>query len=1208
MTNDSFVASQIEIFVQELDALLCSNEYVNALSLLEEAWPQISNHLDARTSCIAARVLIRNGHFEFANRLMEEQVLLHPNNPEVIRWWVQAIADTRHDYRTSVRGEVAVAAPVHVSTIEHAAESHIRLGNHDRAREILNRNRGKLQVRGHRLRMHDAFYNLNDSHKVLDVIKEMPENISSRSEFAAHHALSIFQIGDVNASLVVLEKLVSEGCINACITKYEIFRKCGRNEEAFDAANYALTFHGFAPLSKGWMESGFKLTHLGCDSLIESKDDRLVSVIMTAHKINPMMETAVKSILDQTHIKLELLIIDDCSPEKDVLEYHKMVESDQRIRVISQAVNSGTYAGRNRGIQESKGEFITFIDSDDWQHPQKIEKALNRLDDNQDSIATLESYIRLDPEGHVATVGSWFARKSLMCMTWRTDVLRDELGGFDEVRVSADSELLERAEICFGKSRIVHAPYWVYVATHHDDSLTGGGPFEIGWLGIHGPRASYVSQFRAWHSRMRSNPDRLKLDSGSKLGRFPVPEIMPRASAKLDYVDDSNNHIPNIVSDITEMALNPFELEEKNVEIDTSSIIVCMATYPTRFQIIGKTVESLLNQTLPCNRILIHVNESDEPPPLPDDSRVEVYCSPDENLTDIGKFKMASFVDSGIVITVDDDILYPPDYIESIVAALSRTGGQAIVGFHGAVLPIGTPIQSWEEYQQERRVHWFRRGLQCDLPVQIVGTGTMGYCVDTISFDWESFDYLKMVDLHVAVAAQKAGVPIVTSIRRDEWLVDIEEEEESGEAIWEIVQQDIGLQNRMIEVINRVDEWSLHLLDNQSCKISNLRLAREVREPEINTEITNEGISYNVNSRWRCVGSRLFFDTGGGEVFFDMPEDWSLEATHEDLFRVAHYVMMSPWEKDILEDWVPTRKPGWRPGLAFSGGMDSVAAMLLMPQDTILIYNRREGFKTILNHTNVEHLIQHLEEEHGRTVVVVPSSHESIRVQYGMSSGFSTDYACGVQVILLADYFGLDSIGTGMPLENSYLFHGHKYRDFESSWFWRHHSELFSKIGLDIYQPVAGCSEIINMRIVQDNELEHHAQSCLRSDEPGVSCGACWKCFRKNSLLGHPIEMSNEILTFLKKRPLKQAASTLYSIRKNDGFKEMIDAHEDIPDMEELLETPLDFLEYHHEPALSLIPLRYRRFTRTRLQRYAEPMADEMVEQFRSLDMFDSVV
>ena len=52
---------------------------------------------------------------------------------------------------------------------------------------------------------------------------------------------------------------------------------------------------------------------------------------------------------------------------------------------------------------------------------------------------------------------------------------------------------------------------------------------------------------------------------------------------------------------------------------------------------------------------------------------------------------------------------------------------------------------------------------------------------------------------------------------------------------------------------------------------------------------------------------------------------------------------------------------------------------------------------------------------------------------------------------------------------------------------------------------------------------------------------------------------------------------------------------------------PLDFLEYHYEPALSLLPLRYRRYTRTRLQHFAKPMEIEMIEQIQSLNMFESL-
>ena len=97
---------------------------------------------------------------------------------------------------------------------------------------------------------------------------------------------------------------------------------------------------------------------------------------------------------------------------------------------------------------------------------------------------------------------------------------------------------------------------------------------------------------------------------------------------------------------------------------------------------------------------------------------------------------------------------------------------------------------------------------------------------------------------------------------------------------------------------------------------------------------------------------KLIFSWNEFEIFFDLPDGWSFENTHEDLFRLAHYVMVSPWDTSMLEGWQPSRKPGWRPGLAFSGGIDSAAALALMPSSTILVYNERFGIDGILDHTN----------------------------------------------------------------------------------------------------------------------------------------------------------------------------------------------------------------------------------------------------------------
>ena len=369
-------------------------------------------------------------------------------------------------------------------------------------------------------------------------------------------------------------------------------------------------------------------------------------------------------------------------------------------------------------------------------------------------------------------------------------------------------------------------------------------------------------------------------------------------------------------------------------------------------------------------------------------------------------------------------------------------------------------------------------------------------------------------------------------------------------------------------------------------------------------ERTSSSKKYKISEHWSLKGSVLTFSWAKEKVFFEMPKDWTMGSTHDDLFRLAHYVLVAPWETSVLDDWTPTRKRGWRPGLAFSGGIDSAAALALMPSSTVLIYNERSGIEGKLDHTNAVRFFDELEKTSQREVVRIKSNHESIRMRDGKMAGFSTDYACAVQVILLADYFGLDSIGTGMPLENSYLWHGYQYRDFSETWFWKHYGKVFSDVGLDLYQPVAGCSEVVNMHIVQQMNWDGWAQSCLRSDKPGQVCGKCWKCFRKNSLLGRPYELAGEIETFLSKRPLKQAASTLYSIQKTEVSKKGSEISKLFPDLKELLAVDLDFLNRYYSPASELLPLRYRNFTNSQLSKFVKSMTEEDILKLKKIDFF----
>ena len=184
-----------------------------------------------------------------------------------------------------------------------------------------------------------------------------------------------------------------------------------------------------------------------------------------------------------------------------------------------------------------------------------------------------------------------------------------------------------------------------------------------------------------------------------------------------------------------------------------------------------------------------------------------------------------------------------------------------------------------------------------------------------------------------------------------------------------------------------------------------------------------------------------------------MPKGFDPKKTHTDLFRVATHTLLSPWVKDVLDNWTPSRPHGKFPGLSFSGGIDSTACYILMPKDTVLLHHRR-SFRSLLKHAGADKLFKHINRKDGRIVHSIPSNHERIRTQWGKPNGFSTDLAAAVHLILLADHFDLRGIALGMPLDNTYLWHGFRKRDFVETGWWNTWAPLMSSIGLDLILPI----------------------------------------------------------------------------------------------------------------------------------------------------------
>ena len=103
----------------------------------------------------------------------------------------------------------------------------------------------------------------------------------------------------------------------------------------------------------------------------------LVSVVVPVYNTEKFLDRCINSIVNQTYRRIELLLIDDGSPDRCPQICDEWAEKDSRIRVFHK-VNEGQGIARNVGIENAKGEFICFIDSDDYIEPRTIELAYEK--------------------------------------------------------------------------------------------------------------------------------------------------------------------------------------------------------------------------------------------------------------------------------------------------------------------------------------------------------------------------------------------------------------------------------------------------------------------------------------------------------------------------------------------------------------------------------------------------------------------------------------------------------------------------------------------------------------------------------------------------------------------------------------------------------------------------------------------------------------
>lgn len=178
----------------------------------------------------------------------------------------------------------------------------------------------------------------------------------------------------------------------------------------------------------------------------------LVTITMPAYNTAARIGPAISSLLAQTYHDIEILVVDDCSTDDTAAIVKEFTCRDARVRLIERTQNGGPYAARNMALANARGDFVMCHDSDDWAHPEKIQRQVAPLLANANLNFTMSKWVRVQDDGLFYTTQIYpLTRLNPASPLFRRIPTLNRAGFYDDVRTGADSEYIARLKLIFGR-------------------------------------------------------------------------------------------------------------------------------------------------------------------------------------------------------------------------------------------------------------------------------------------------------------------------------------------------------------------------------------------------------------------------------------------------------------------------------------------------------------------------------------------------------------------------------------------------------------------------------------------------------------------------------------------------------------------------------------------------------------------------------------
>jgi len=219
---------------------------------------------------------------------------------------------------------------------------------------------------------------------------------------------------------------------------------------------------------------------------LNGKEGLLVSIIVPCFNCENYVQEAVGSILYQTYRNIEVIVVNDGSTDSSLQKLQSLAEKSPQLKIINQE-NSGTAAAKNCGLRAARGDFISFLDADDYWHPRKIEFQVKALAENPGCSICFCDFIFW----HMKEDNSFQSPNALFDLSTEQFQLDVEFSGWIYHRLLIDS-YVSTITVMFRRETIQNIGYFdttLLVGEDHDYWLRAAADYEF--IKINEPLALY---------------------------------------------------------------------------------------------------------------------------------------------------------------------------------------------------------------------------------------------------------------------------------------------------------------------------------------------------------------------------------------------------------------------------------------------------------------------------------------------------------------------------------------------------------------------------------------------------------------------------------------------------------------------------------------------------------------------------------------------